>query len=137
MKQLNPFLKFRMFYPPQNTQKVKHRTFIIDYTKTTVIGKTTYRVLILSLDIIDSGYKLPFKDSTPTKCFLKNNRSALNNPEFVDSAILQLLKDGKIEEQSSPSFCVNPLSVVERKKKRLVLDLRHVNKFLHKPEFRY
>ena len=80
---------------------------------------------------------MPFKDSTPTKCFLKNNRSALNNPEFVDSAILQLLKDGKIEEQSSPSFCVNPLSVVEGKKKRLVLDLRHVNKFLHKPKFRY
>ena len=48
MKQLNPFLKFRMFYPSQNTQKVKHRTYIIDYTKTAVIGKTTYRVLILS-----------------------------------------------------------------------------------------
>ena len=86
-------------------------------------------------DIIDSGYKLPFKDSTPTKCFLRNKKSALNNPEFVESAILQLLKDGKIEEQSSASLCVNLFSAVEGKKKRLVLDLRHVNKFLHQPKF--
>ena len=55
-------------------------------------------------DIIDSGYRLSFKDSLPIKCFLRNNRTALNNPEFVESAILQLLKDGKIEEQSSVSF---------------------------------
>ena len=41
MKQLNPHLKFRMFYPPQNTQKVKHRTFTIDHTKATFSGKMT------------------------------------------------------------------------------------------------
>ena len=40
---------------------------------------------------------MPFKDSMPAKCFLRNNRSALNNPEFAEGAILlQLLKDGKI-----------------------------------------
>ena len=122
MKQLKPFPKFWMFYPPQNTQKVKHRTFTIGYTKSTFIGKMTHRVLILSCDINDSGYKLPFKDSMPTKCFLRNNRSALNNPEFVESSILQLLKNGKIEEHSSASFCDNLLSVVESKKKRLNFD---------------
>ena len=116
-----------MFYPPQNTQKVKHRTFTIDYTKTT----------FFVFDIIDSGYKLPFKDSIPTKCVLRSNRSALNKTEFVESSILQLLKDVNIEEQSYVPFCVNPLSVTEGKKKRLVLDFLHVNKFLHKPKFRY
>ena len=71
----------------------------------------------------------------PTKCFLRNKRSALNKPELVGSAVLQLLKDTKIEEQSSAPFCVNPLSVAEGKKKTLALDFRHVNKFLHKPKF--
>ena len=80
---------------------------------------------------------MPFKDSMPTKCFLRNNRSVLNNPEFVQSTILQLSKEGKIEEQFSVSLCVNLFSVVEGKKNRLVLDFRHVNKFLHEPKFRY
>ena len=134
MEQLNPVLKFRMFYPPQ---KVKHRTVTTDYTKLRLYWENDLQSPDFVLDIIDSRYKLPFKDSMPAKCFLRNNRSALNIPEFVEIAILQLLKDGNIEEQSSASFCVNPLSVVEGKQKRLVLDLRHVNKFLHKPKFRY
>ena len=133
MKQLNPYMKFRT----QNTQKVKHRTFTIDYTKTTFFWENDLQSPDFVSDIIDSGYRLLFKDSVATKCFLRNNRSALNNPEFVESAILQLLKDGRVEEQSSASFWVNQLSVAEGKKKRLVLDLRHVNKFLHKPKFRH
>ena len=89
------------------------------------------------LDIIDSGYRLPFKDTTPSKCFLKNNKSALKNSDFVKTAIKQLLSEGKIEECVSVPFCVNPLSVAEGIKKRLVLDLRHVNKFLFIPKFHY
>ena len=50
------------------------------------------------LDIVDSGYRLPFKDTTPSKCFLKNNKSALKNSDFVKTAIKQLLSEGKIEE---------------------------------------
>ena len=69
------------------------------------------------LDVIDLGYKLPFKDPMPTEYFLRNNKSVLNYPEFVGSAILQLLKDDKIEEHSSASFCVNPFSVAKGKKK--------------------
>ena len=60
------------------------------------------------LDVIDLEYKLPF---------LRNNKSVLNYPEFVKSAILQLLKDHKIEEPSSASFCVNPFSVAKGRKK--------------------
>ena len=37
----------------------------------------------------------------------------------------------------SPPFCCNPLTVATGKKLRLVLDLRHVNKFLQKIKFRY
>ena len=84
---------------------------------------------------IDSGYRLPFKDTTPSKCFLKNNKSALKNSDFVKKAIKQLLSEGKIEECASAPFCENPLSVVEGKKKRLVLDLRHVDKFQFIPKF--
>ena len=39
------------------------------------------------LDIVDSGYRLPFKDTIPSKCFLKNNKSALKNSDFVKTAI--------------------------------------------------
>ena len=89
------------------------------------------------LDIVDSGYRLPFKDTIPSKCFLKNNKFALKNSDFVKTAIKQLLSEGKIEECATAPFSVNPLSVVEGKKKRLVLDLRQVNKFLFIPKFHY
>ena len=73
----------------------------------------------------------------PTTCFLKNNRSSLEHPHFVQQAITKLLKDGCIEECSSPPFCVNPLTVVDGKKLRLVIDLRHVNQCLIVPKFKY
>ena len=34
------------------------------------------------LDVIENGYKLPFKD-IPEKVVLKNNKSARENPSFV------------------------------------------------------
>ena len=42
-----------------------------------------------------------------------------------------------INEHSFPPHCVNPLTVAEGKKLRLVIDLREVNKYLVKPKFRY
>ncbi len=89
------------------------------------------------LDIVGPGYRLPFKGLSPTKCNFRNNKSAMNNSNFVETAILKLLADGKIEERTDIPFCVNPQTVAEGKKKRLVLDLRHVNKFLYQPKFRY
>ena len=47
------------------------------------------------------------------------------------------ISDGCIQEVSLPPRCVNPLSVAERKKLKLVLDLRHVNPHLHCPKFKY
>ena len=40
------------------------------------------------LDIVDSGYRLPFKDTTPSKCFLKNNKSALRGRYSIDNTKL-------------------------------------------------
>ena len=42
-------------------------------------------------DVIVNGYKLPFKE-LPSSVFLNNNRSARENPEFVDSEISKLIK---------------------------------------------
>ena len=37
-------------------------------------------------NIVDSGYMLPFKDTTPSKCFLKSNKSALKNSDFCQNS---------------------------------------------------
>ena len=79
------------------------------------------------LDVISNGYKIPFKD-IPSSANLKNNRSALDNDEFVKTAINDLLLSGAISETKDAPFVVNPLTVAQNStKKRLVLDLRHVN----------
>ena len=86
------------------------------------------------IDVIKHGYSLPFREFPPS-CFLSNNHSALMNPQFVRDAILELLRRGLVEEHSSPPHCVNPLTVAEGKKLRLVIDFREVNKYLMKPKF--
>ena len=86
--------------------------------------------------MIRRGYRLPFAEY-PSQCFLKNNRSALQHPGFVAEAITELLSSGCIVEHDVPPFCVNPLTVADGKKLRLVIDLRHVNNYLVKPKFKY
>ena len=83
------------------------------------------------IDIVKQGYSSPFRVFPPR--FLFNNRPALRNPQFVQSAIVELLERRLIQEHSSPPHCVNPLTVAEGKKLRLVIDLREVNKYLVKP----
>ena len=73
----------------------------------------------------------------PSECFLKNNRSALQHPDFVAEAIIELLSNGCIVEHDVPPFCVNPLIVAEGKKLRLVINLRLVNNCLVKHRFKY
>ena len=88
------------------------------------------------IDVIESGYKIPFI-FTPPPFFAKNNRSSLEHPEFVQSAIAELLSNRCIFQVHSPPFCCNPLTVATEKKLRLVLDLRHPNKFVLKTKFKY
>ena len=90
------------------------------------------------LDTIEHGYVMPFS-SEPTAYAASNQKSALDNVVFVNQALTDLLADGRIKEvQSQPHVC-NPLSVVENntEKKRLVINLCHVNKFLCKQKFKY
>ncbi|CAC5382734.1 unnamed protein product [Mytilus coruscus] len=76
-----------------------------------------------------SGYKIPFINE-PESVFLKNNKSAFDNSDFVGKAIQDLFDANLIREESSAPFVVNPLtvSVSQSGKGRLILDLRHVNK---------
>ena len=90
------------------------------------------------LSVIEDGYSLVF-DSIPSQACFKNNNSALKHSEFVEKAILELLESDRIIECSEVPFVVNPLSVSTQScgKKRLILDLRHVNKCLTKQRVKY
>lgn len=90
------------------------------------------------LSVINEGYCLSF-EQVPTSILLKNNRSALNYKEFVEEAIDELLSSNRVLEVESPPHVVNPLSISVQPngKKRLILDLRHVNKHLKKQKVKY
>ena len=77
--------------------------------------------------MIRRGYRLPFAQY-PSQCFLKNNRSALQHPEFVADANIDLVSNGIFVEHVVPPFCVNTLTVAEGKKLLLVIDLRQPDK---------
>lgn len=84
------------------------------------------------VDIIQNGYKLPFKTVPPEVC-LNNNKSARDNAQFVQSEIFNLLNKGVITQVNFKPLIVNPLTVAYNKtgKPRLVLDCRHINSHLH------
>lgn len=90
------------------------------------------------LDIIKSGYKIPFK-TNPSSIELNNNRSAREEPEFVTGEIRNLIEKGCVSRVREKPTVVNPLTVAKNRngKRRLVLDCRHVNPHLHKFKFRY
>ena len=88
------------------------------------------------INTIRTGYKLPFLHQ-PKKAKFRNNQSALRNEEFVSAAIAELLESGRISKMKDPAV-VNPLTVSEKgMKKRLILDLRHVNLYLWKDRVKY
>ena len=88
------------------------------------------------LEILRSGYRLPFVSTLEAKHF-QNNSSATGHGEFLDSEIAALLESGRIRAVTSKPFVVNPLtvSVQASGKKRMILDLRHVNTCLAKYKF--
>ena len=85
------------------------------------------------LNVIRDGYKIPFI-STPPPHHYREDATAVKEAHFVGEAILELLRDNRIEELFSPPDVINPLSVsVQRSgKKRFILDLRHVNLHVYK-----
>ena len=88
------------------------------------------------LDVISEGYKLPFI-RVPDSCYLRNNRSAEKHHNFMEEAISKFLVNDCIQEHFEPLYCVNPLSVAEDKKLRLVIDLRHGYPCPYKHSFKY
>ena len=90
------------------------------------------------LDVIENGYKIPLY-SNPRKTFCKNNKSAIENSDFVTEAIQDLLDRHLILKCKEQPYIVNPLtvSVQSNSKKRLILDLRVVNKHLWKMPIKY
>ena len=90
------------------------------------------------LNVIERGYMLPFF-SLPVPAVFRNNRSSLAHAKFVEDAIRELVGSGRVLEVVVPPLVVNPLSVSVQAtgKKRLILDLRYVNKCLRKMRVKY
>ena len=90
------------------------------------------------LDTISNGFKIPFY-SLPPCSVSKNNMSALRETVFVQEAISDLLDRGLIQKCDYVPKVVNPLtvSVQSNGKKRLILDLREVNKYIWKQKIKY
>ena len=87
---------------------------------------------------VDSGFRIPFH-STPPVSFSNNNKSTLANASFVDEAISELLLTNRIFESDAIPHNVNPLSVSVQSsgKKRLILDLRIINKHVWKQKVKF
>ena len=90
------------------------------------------------LDIITSGYKLPFI-TYPQPMIAKNHRSAVKHAKFVEESIGDLVHSRCARESMSCPIVCSPLLVVEnaKGKLRLVIDLRYVNQFLIQCKFKY
>ena len=62
------------------------------------------------LSVIRDGYKLPLH-TIPESCVLRNNKSALDNNDFVTDALNDLLATQCISVVESQPRVVNPLTV--------------------------
>jgi len=89
-----------------------------------------------TLDLIQSGYKLPLQ-CAPTTYAQDNHHSAVVHTDFVTEAIQELIANHCVKKVSDKPFTYSPLSVVVNSegKLRLVLNLEHLNQFLHKDKF--
>ncbi|MCG7876286.1 MAG: reverse transcriptase domain-containing protein, partial [Candidatus Thiodiazotropha endolucinida] len=90
------------------------------------------------LSVVQGGYRIPFKQ-LPDPVYLKNNKSARENPSFVSSEISSLLKKQCIVKVSDRPYVINPLTVAYNRngKPRLVLDCRHINHLLCSYKYKY
>lgn len=91
-------------------------------------------------DWIDNGYPLEWgPDGCAPAEVSSNHPSAIRESDFVDEQIVQMLKAGAIKRvyKQRPKV-VNPLGTVPKSsgKLRLILDMRHVNRFLVDTTFR-
>ena len=90
---------------------------------------------------IEEGVPLHWEDlkvKAPA-CFIKNHKGAMEHEHFVDQSVGELVAAGAVCKVAVRPKCVHPLNVVPKKngKLRLILDLRHVNQFLHQFKFKF
>ena len=78
---------------------------------------------------IRHGYELGLSE-WPQPSYTKNNRSALQEPEFVWNELRRLCLLGVMTEVEDKPLVVNQLSVVWSNMKRLVWDARELNKLI-------
>jgi hypothetical protein len=85
------------------------------------------------IDMITSGYRLPFLALPPAVC-AKNHRSV-----FVEETIQELVESGCAVKVPTFPVVFSPLQVVvnAKGKRRLVIDLRYVSQYLHLTKFKY
>ena len=90
------------------------------------------------LNVFAEGYRLPFI-YIPQPAIFANNQSTRKHHEFVTEAIVELLSSGRVIQTRSKPRVINLLSVSVQStgKKRLILDLRYVNKCLEKRKIKY
>lgn len=92
------------------------------------------------LEWVKSGFPLWWKDPgvVPPPFERPNHQGALDHADFLDECIADLVRAGAAEQVHVKPRVVNPLNVTPKKngKLRLILDLRHVNKFLSIPAFK-
>lgn len=91
------------------------------------------------LTVVKEGYVIPFRVKPPP-FVMKNNRSALESSEFVETAIFDLLKKKCAYEVPFIPHNVNPLSVAVNNtsgKRRLILDLSVLNTFIKKERVKF
>ena len=90
------------------------------------------------LRIIECGYVLPLMQEPPT--FQGNNRPfAYKHAAFVEESLGELLSSECVVPVAKVPHVCSPLSVVVNRtgKKRLVVNLRYLNRFLWKQKFKY
>ena len=95
-------------------------------------GNFYQNVLKADLEVVKwvkFGYELNLSE-WPKSSYLENNKSALQEPEFVWNELRRLCKLGVMSEVQERPHVINPLSVVESNKKRLVWDARELNKLI-------
>ena len=83
------------------------------------------------------GYEMPFVTLPPPKAS-PNNLSAVTHSHFVSEAISDLSRTKCVEILDYKPDIVNPLSVYIQPsgKKKLIIDLRHVNLYVFKRKLR-
>ena len=99
---------------------------------TCIILEIQHKAISLHSKIIEEGYEIEFT-SEPPPFAAGNNQSSLVNRKFVDDALQALAR-----ETLAVPYCCNLLTAARGpEKRRLVVDLRHVNQYTNLKYFKY